>query len=203
MMLQEVTEDRVEEIAKYIVEVTAKSEEIIMKEVNHHFEQHLDEEIDKLLVITNDLYERIVEAQKNGKIGKIRYIRIFNRKSEILQGRYRLKIQAYDEQGYALQEEISAEWNPDYLTKFYDQNVDDMIQKVSAKMFRMTSREKTLAQFALADRFGYYVIQIIKVFEDAFYYVENRFKAEMEDIVVLTFGEYLEDGVIVNTFSVE
>lgn len=202
-MLQEVTKDRTEEIAQCIVDITSPSEGKIMKEVNLHFEKHLDDEISKLLEITNDLYGRIAECQRDGKIGKVRYIRIFTQKTELLNGRYRLKIQAYDDQGYELREEISSEWNPDYLTRFYDQYVDEIIQKVSARMFRMTTREKSLARFLLADRFGYFVIQIIKIFEDAFYYVENRLQADTEEIVALTFGSYLEEGVLVNTFSEE
>ena len=200
-MLEIVKKDRIDEMQEYIDLFMEEQEVQVIQEITQYLDIHIDQEIDNLLLVVNKLYENARKAQKERKIGKIQYVRIFPRYTEILNGTYQLRIRVYDVADYNCLEEISVDWNPEYVTKYYDKNVETIQKKMASKLFQMTSREKQIIKFMYAEKFGEYIKSIIALFHDAFCFAENMIKLRTENQILLTFGNYMTKGVIIDIFE--
>lgn len=201
MGLESVTTDRVDEIRQsmgtILKELLTKGSE----DMEAYFAKNTGTVVDELYGIMTGIYQQAHEVQQQGKLGRISYVRVFPRRVAIMEGTYSLTIRVYDEEGYGNPVEISAEWNPEFLVKLFENQLMQVEKRVDTQVFRLTTRERELIKLIFADAFTFMVMMFLTILHTAFVFVENVAEVECTDKIVLTYGNYLEQGVVVETFD--
>lgn len=201
MNLEVVSTDRIDEIKCLINDALAETGKADIAGFEAYMMANMEKEVLALNELLTPLYQEAVELQKQGKVGKIQYIRIFPRRSAVLEKQYGLSIRLYDANDYKCRTEISREWNPEFLGKLFEKQLEKVTKRVTMRLFRITAREEQLIKFLFLDFFHFYVLTYLAVLEDAFIYVEPMVELETEETVAITFGNYLEEGAVIKAFS--
>lgn len=201
MGLETITTDRKEEIAQSIGEIL---KELIKKgtaEMEAYFEDNTDKAIEELHKSMQSVYRQAAEMQKEDKFGELCYIRVFPRRVAILEGTYHFTIRLYDENGYTNPVEISEEWKPEFIEKTFEKQLQQVQKKVNSRVFRLTTREQQLVKLMYGNAFQFIVMEYLTGMSAAFVLVEGIEKVRCADAIILTFGNYLEEGVKVEVFG--
>lgn len=201
MNLKTVSTDRIDEIKHLINDALAETRKADTAEFEAYMMANMEKEVLALNALLTPLYQEAAELQKQGKVGKIQYIRIFPRRTAVLEKQYGLSIRLYDATDYKCRIEISREWNPEFLGRLFEKQLEKVIKRVEMKIFRITPREEQLIRFLFLDFFHFYVLTYLAVLEDVFIYVEPMLELETEENVEVTFGNYLEKGALIKAFS--
>lgn len=201
MNLKTVSTDRIDEIKHLINDALAETRKADTAEFEAYMMANMEKEVLALNALLTPLYQEAAELQKQGKVGKIQYIRIFPRRTAVLEKQYGLSIRLYDATDYKCRIEISREWNPEFFGRLFEKQLEKVIKRAEMKIFRITPREEQLIRFLFLDFFHFYVLTYLAVLEDVFIYVEPMLELETEETVEVTFGNYLEKGALIKAFS--
>lgn len=201
MGLKSVSDDRVEEIRQSIGSIL---KELLTKgsdEMETYFSTHTKEVVDEVYTLMQELYRSVHEAQEKGQFGKLSYVRVFPRRMAVIEGTYHFIIRVYDEAGYTNPKEISTEWRADFLANMFERQLLQVQKKVETQVFRLTTREQQLVKLMYADAFTFLVMAFLTILRTAFIYVENMTEVSCAERILLTFGNYLEEGAVIEVFE--
>ena len=202
MALQEVTEDRIELIKGQIVHVMEARLRDSIQAINEEVYGNSDAEVEYFLSVVGSLYQKVIEAQKQEKFGKLKAICISYLRTSTLEDSLELQLRALDERGYN-SECIDVPWIPTFVNKYYKQDVDYMIPALKNTVFRLTTREEYIAKFMYASDYYKIVLKYLLVFIDSFQYHEllDQVETEEGEEISLIFGELYEQGTEIYAFQ--
>lgn len=201
MGLESVSTDRVEEIRQSMQDVLQELLTSGSDAMEPYFETNTETVVDELYETMNALYQQVQVAQQQGKLGKIRYVRVFPRRVAVLEGTYSFTIRVYDEEGYSNPTEVSTEWNPDFLVRLFESQLKQIEKHVDTQIFRLTTREKQLVKQLFADGFAFLALMFLTILRTVFIFVENIANVDCAEKIALTFGNYLEQGNVIEEFD--
>lgn len=201
MGLEAVSTDRDDEIRQSIGTILKELLTKGSEAMENYFAKNTDIVVDELYRIMNEIYRQTQEVQRQGMLGKISYIRIFPRRVAVMEGSYSLTIRVYDEESYSNPVEVAAEWKPEFLVNLFENQLIQVEKRAASQIIRLTSRERQLVKLMFADAFTFLVIMFLTILRTAFVFVENIAEVDCEEKITLTFGNYLEQGIIVEVFN--
>lgn len=201
MGLKSVTTDRVDEIRQSIGTILKELLTNGSDEMENYFVHNTNDVVDELYGIMNGIYKLVYEVQQQGDFGKLSYVRVFPRRVAILENSYSFIIRVYDEKGYQNPVEVSDEWTPTFLNKLFENQLIQVEKRVNDQIFQLTTRERQLVKLMYADAFTFLVMMFLTILRTAFVYVENISNIKCEERITLTYGNYLEQGLVVEVFD--
>lgn len=200
MGLQNVTEDRVDLLKEQIVSLLEQRLGENIDKISQGVYENDDGEIAYFSSIVKELYEKVIDAQKRGKFGKLQTIFISYLRAAALNGELELQLRAMDEEGYGGQEIIDVSWVPTFATEYFRSDLAYMIPGLRNRIFRLTTREESLAKMMYASDYYKIVLKYLMVFIDVFQYNPLFEQVDAQEEVSIVFGEMCDQGTEIYSF---
>jgi hypothetical protein len=150
----------------------------------------------------NELYEKTAHLQKQGIKGKISFIAISYLFSGALTKDYQVQIALYDENAYMDKVETSVYWNPTFITKYYEEDMNYMVGILRSKIVQLQDSEiQKLALTYIGEYFriiGKFMVDNCEMFHE----VEKFNELQTAQKLSVSYGGYMENGLEIYEFTV-
>lgn len=201
MGLQEVTEDRVEQLKEAMVSILEERMRTSINQINIYVEENLDSALDSLQGSITKLYHKVAKAQQEQVMGALQFVNVFFMKSEVQEGNLLVKIAAYDETGIENRADISELWYPEFISKYYRDDMEYLQKNLDRKLFRPTNRERMIAALLYAEDYYKIISNFLLACREAFEFVEGIDLVKVADTVSVSGGYYQEQGTCFYQFQ--
>lgn len=194
MGLQDVTEDRIDALKSAMVTVMTDRINQSVEKIYKYFDDNMDSVIDDLQNKIMELYQKVAKAQEEGKLEKMTLINAFFMKSEVMEGKLQVKINAYDDDGISKPVDVSVIWYPEFISAQYRADMEYLQKNLDRVLFRPTYRERMIARMLYAEDYYKIVSNILVACGEAFEFVEGIDTIQIGDEVYVSGGLYQEQG---------
>lgn len=201
MGLQEVTEDRIEQLKEAMISLLEERMRTSINQINRYVEENLDSVLDSLQGSITKLYQKVADAQKEEVLGAVQFINTFFMKGEVQEGNLVVKIAAYDETGIDNKADISELWYPEFISKYYRADMEYLQKNLDRKFFRPSNRERMIAALLYAEDYYKIVSNLLIACREAFEFVEGIDWIKVADTVSVSGGYYQEQGTCFYQFQ--
>lgn len=149
----------------------------------------------ELLSCVDNLFKTCIYQQQEDAKQPIRYLHFFYLRLAVLTQQYDIQINAFSEQSYMDRIETMMFWNPDFIMKYYQEDMEAIEQEARKQVLHfgylqlMELREKCFAIYILL--IGQYLMRVAEDITNLASFQEMK-KAENMQIV---FGGYMDKGI--------
>jgi len=201
MVLQEITEDRIDMLKENIVAIVEERFCKSIEAISNYVYDNDEAEVQYFTSVITGLYEKALDAQTRGTLGEISCIFISYLRAGVMDGKLELQLRIMDEKGYAGDECVDVIWKPTFIRDYFQKDVEFMIAGLKNRMFRLTTREESIARYMFASDYYKIVLKYLIVFIDAFQFNILLIQLQTEEEISLLFGEMCDSGTEIYSFS--
>ena len=149
----------------------------------------------ELLSCVDGLFKRCIRQQQEGNKQAVRYIHFFYLRLSVLTRQYDIQINAFSEQSYMDDVETMTLWKPDFIMKYYEEDMKAMEKEAEKRMIRfgypqlIELRERCFALYVALT--GQYLASAAGDIAG----LESFHKMHKAEGVQIIFGGYMDKGI--------
>ncbi|MDE7202017.1 MAG: hypothetical protein K2O91_08980 [Lachnospiraceae bacterium] len=147
-----------------------------------------------LLSCMDNLFKKCICQQEADK-QPIRYVHFFYLRLSVLIQQYDIQVNAFSEQSYMDDVETMVLWNPDFIMRYYEEDMEMICQEAKKQILRfgypqlMELRERSFAIYAMLT--GQYLMSVSGDIAG----LESFHEMKKTDDIQIIFGGYMDKGI--------
>ena len=149
----------------------------------------------ELLSCVDNLFKKCIDQQRENAKQSIQYLHFFYLRLAVITQQYDIQINAFSEQSYMDQIETMVLWNPDFIMKYYREDIEAIEQEARKQVLHfgypqlMEVRERYFAIYILF--IGQYLMRVVGDITSLASFQEMKKAKDMQ----IVFGGYMDKGI--------